>query len=160
MNRLLILPVLLLTLLVGRQVWADYQKGVDAALKSDYVAAIKEWKPLAEQGDATPQFQLGWLYEQGFGVIQNYETASKWYTRAAEQGYAFAQSALGRLHRDGKGVLQDSGRAYMWFSIAAESWDQDARKMRKELAESMSPSIISNAQKLARACVAKKYKGC
>ena len=55
MNRLLILPVLLLTLLVGNHaVSADFQKGVTAYESGDYATALREWKPLAEKGDAYP----------------------------------------------------------------------------------------------------------
>ena len=51
MNRLLILPVLLLTLLVGTPAFsADFQKGVTAYDSGDYATALREWTPLAEQG--------------------------------------------------------------------------------------------------------------
>ena len=56
MNRLLILPMLLLTLLVGTPAFsADYQKGLTAAQSGDYATALREWTPLAEQGDASAQ---------------------------------------------------------------------------------------------------------
>ena len=56
MNRLLLLPVLLLTLLVGNLAFsADFQKGVDAYDRGDYATALREWKPLAEQGNADAQ---------------------------------------------------------------------------------------------------------
>ena len=49
MNRLLILPVLLLTLLVGNPAFsADFQKGAAAYKSGDYATALREWKPLAE----------------------------------------------------------------------------------------------------------------
>ena len=58
MKRLLILPVLLL--LVGNPASsADLQKGVDAAQSGDYATALREWTPLAEQGDAFAQTLLG-----------------------------------------------------------------------------------------------------
>ena len=38
---------------------ADYQKGLDAFNKGDYATALREWKPLAEQGNADAQFNLG-----------------------------------------------------------------------------------------------------
>ena len=60
MKRLLILPVLLLTLLVGNSAFsADFQKGLDAAESGDYATALREWTPLAEQGDANAQYNLG-----------------------------------------------------------------------------------------------------
>jgi hypothetical protein len=76
MNRLLILPVLLFTLLVGTPAFsADFQKGVTAYKSGDFTTALREWKPLAKQGNAIAQFQIGAMYEVGKGVLQDYKTA-------------------------------------------------------------------------------------
>ena len=89
MNRLLILPVLLLTLLLGTPAFsADFQKGVTAAQSGDYATALRELTPLAKQGDADAQYNLGLMYRNGQGVPQDYKTAVKWYRLAAEQGDA------------------------------------------------------------------------
>jgi hypothetical protein len=37
-------------------VYADLQAGWDAAQKEDYETALREWKPLAEAGDAVAQY--------------------------------------------------------------------------------------------------------
>ena len=37
---------------------ADLQKGKTAYESGDYATAVREWKPLAEQGDADAQFNL------------------------------------------------------------------------------------------------------
>jgi len=42
----------LLILLLGTPAYADYAKGKEASDRGDYETALKEWKPLAEQGDA------------------------------------------------------------------------------------------------------------
>ena len=161
MKRMLVLLVLSLPLLVGNPATsADYQKGADAALQRDFVTALREWEPLAEQGGATSQFQLGWLYYVGNGVTQNYETALKWYKLAAEQGYAYAQSAVGRMYADGHGISQDYTRAYMWFSIAASLWDPDAEKMRDLVTKKMTAAQLKTAHLLVRECVQKNFKGC
>ena len=76
---------------------ADFQKGLDAYERDDYATALKEWTPLAKQGDAYAQFNLGWMYERGLGVPQVYNTAVKWYTLAAEQGHVYAQFVLGGM---------------------------------------------------------------
>ena len=73
---------------------ADLDKGKDAYSKKDYATALREWKPLAEQGDSRAQFNLGWFYHFGKGVPQNLSTALKWYRRAAEQGNVNAQKNL------------------------------------------------------------------
>jgi TPR repeat protein len=158
------LPILLLIfviLIVAKPVFsADYEKGVDASLRGDFKTAMKEWKPLAERGGATSQFQVGWLYNEGKGVTKNYETAVKWYRLAAVQGYAYAQSRLGRMYEGGYGVSQNYILAYMWFSIAAMQWDKDAGKMRDKVTKHLTTAQLKTAQELARECVRKKYKGC
>ena len=84
----------------------------------------------------------------------------KWWRLAAEQGNATAQSNLGWMYLRGDGVPQDNAYAHMWWNIAASSGDKDAVKNRGVVAKRMIPSQIAEAQKLARECVRKKYKGC
>jgi len=123
-------------------------------------ALLKERKPLAEQGDASAQYNLGLMYDKGEGVPQDYKTAVKWYTLAAEQGFADAQSNLGLMYALGQGVIQDSVYAHMWWNIAASQGDKDGTNNRDIAAKKMTPADLSKAQDLARECVRKKYKGC
>ena len=58
----------------------------DAYAKGDYATALHAWQPLAEQGDARAQYNLGVMYAEGEGVPQDYKAAVQWYRRAAEQG--------------------------------------------------------------------------
>ena len=57
-------------------------------------------------------------------------------------------------------VIQDNVYAHMWWNIAASSGNKFAVKNRDIVAEEMTPAQIEDAQKLARECVRKKYKGC
>jgi TPR repeat protein len=104
----------------GVSVSADFQKSFTAYKSGDYVTALREWKLFAEQGYASAQYNLGFMYEYGKGVPQNSETAVKWYRLAAEQGYANAQSNLGLMYNNGKGVLQNSKTSVKWYRLAAE----------------------------------------
>jgi TPR repeat protein len=79
----------------GMSVSQDFQVGLDAYDRGDYATALREWTPLAEQGLASAQFNLGRMYYNGEGVPQDSKTAVKWFRRAAEQGHAGAQSRLG-----------------------------------------------------------------
>jgi len=161
MKRLLILPVLLLTLLVGNPAFsADFQKGFTAYQSGDYATALREWEPLAKQGNASAQSNLGVMYAKGQGVLQDYKTAVKWYRLAAEQGNASALGNLGVMYALGRGVIQDNVYAHMWGNIAVSIGGKDKGKVRDFVAKKMTPADISAAQKLARECVRKKYKGC
>ncbi len=44
---------------------ADFQKGWTAYNSGDYATALREWRPLAEQGNAVAQSNLGVMYGQG-----------------------------------------------------------------------------------------------
>ena len=140
---------------------ADFQKGVAAYKSGDYATALREWTPLAEQGDAGAQFLIGTMYsEGGIGVPQDDKTAVKWYRLAAEQGSASAQYNLGTMYGLGQGVIQDNVYAHMWWNIAASQGNKDAVTNRDIVAGKMTPSQIAEAQKLARECLRKKYKDC
>ena len=101
-------------------VYGDSQAGFDAANRGDFATALREWKPLAEAGDANAQYNLGVMYSKGEGVLQDYKEAVKWYLLAAEQGDANAQFNLGVMYRKGEGVLQDDKEAAKWYLLAAE----------------------------------------
>ena len=152
---------LLLSIALSPLGWsADFQKGLTATQNGDFATALREWTPLAEQGVANAQFHTGLMYYKGDGVPQDYKTALKWYTQAAEQGYANAQYHLGVMYYAGYGVLKDDVYAHMWFNIAGSNGHEKASENRNKVAETMTPEQIAEAQKLARECVAKNYKGC
>lgn len=109
-----------LILLASPVTAADFKKGWGAALRGDYATALKEWRPLAEQGDAKAQNQLGIMYSKGRGVPQDYTAAVNWYRRSAEQGHALAQTNLGFMYDKGRGVSRDYTAAAKWYRKAAD----------------------------------------
>ncbi len=96
------------------------EDSVEAYNKGNYAQALELLRPLANQGIATAQNNLGWMYDVGKGVAQDYQEAVKWYRLAAEQGYAAAQNNLGFFYHVGKGVTQDYQEAVKWYRLAAE----------------------------------------
>jgi uncharacterized protein len=100
--------------------WADFQAGMDAHDREDYATALKEWQPLAEQGDALAQYHVGMLHHKGRGVPLDDGQARKWYGKAAEQGQAKAQFSLGTLYFNGEGGQKDYQQALRWFRLAAD----------------------------------------
>ena len=164
MKKLITSLCLIVTLAIGSfgLGWSgDFQKGLDAAQRGDYTTALKEWTSLAEQGDAKAQFNLGIMYERGQGVLQDYKTAVKCYILAAEQGYAKAQYNLGVMYALGQGVIADKVYAHMWGNILNSNGHEDGKKiMDYLLKQGMPPSQIEEAERLARECIKKNYKGC
>lgn len=99
---------------------ANFEVGWEAYQQGDFAAALEEWEPLAESGDARAQFNLGIMYEQGKGVAQNIERAVDLWQQSAEQSYARAQHNLATNYLAGDGVEQDVDQALKWFTAAAD----------------------------------------
>ena len=107
--------------------WAGWDEAVAAYDRGDYATALGEMRPLAEQGHAEAQFNLGLMYDNGQGVPQDYAEAVKWYRKAAEQGHAKAQHNLGVMYDKGQGVPQDYAEAVKWYRKAAEQGVAEAQ---------------------------------
>jgi len=97
-----------------------FEDGIAAYQRGDFATALKLWRPLAEQGNAQAQNQVGDMYSSGKGVDQDYNKAVTWYRKAADQGYAPGQLNLGSMYLTGRGVTQDYSEAVKWFRKAAD----------------------------------------
>ncbi len=141
--------------LAASPTWADFQAGMEAANRGDHATALKEWRPLAEQGDATAQYYLGVMYQNGEGVTQNYAVATLRYFQAAEQGLASAQKNLGVMYARGDGVAQNYVFAHMWLNLAVARLPpggtrDEAVNFRDGIAKYMTPAEVAEAQRFAR----------
>lgn len=107
---------------------ALYLKGVEYYNANDYINAVKYYCKAAKHGHASAQNNLGWLYQNGFGVAQDDVEAVQWYRKSAEQGHADAQSNLGWMYQNGCGVAKNYAEAVKWYRKSAEqgnSWGQN-----------------------------------
>ncbi len=57
----------------------DFARGLDAAYSGDFATALAVWRPLAEQGHAKAQYNLGVMYANGRGVPEDDQQAVSWY---------------------------------------------------------------------------------
>lgn len=128
----------------------DLIYGQGAYLNKDYKTAYKLFFPLAEQGDASAQNNLGVMYKNGQGVPQDNKEASKWFRFSAEQGNAFAQQNLGLMYFEGQGVPQDYVLAHMWWNLAGSNGNKNAVENRNIVEKKMSKQQIEKAQEMAR----------
>ena len=138
----------------------DFQKGLAAYKAGDYATALQEWRPFAELGDVSAQYNLAQMYRKGQGVIQDYKEAVKCWRKAADQGHAKAQTNLGYQYDNGQGVLQDNVLAHMWYNIGSANWNELGGENRDIVAERMTAEQIAEAQALARDCMASDYQNC
>jgi uncharacterized protein len=87
--------------------------------------------------NADAMFNLGWLYDNGHGVAQDYAKAREWYEKAAAKDNAYAMSNLGALFVNGHGVAQDYAKAREWYEKAAAAGDAKATARLDELSSRM-----------------------
>ena len=88
--------------------------------------AVKWWRRAGdarvaiELDPAAAQNNLGYMYEDGLGVPQDYAEAANWFRLSAERGLAAAQYNLGIMYENGQGIPQDYAEAVKWWRLAAE----------------------------------------
>ncbi|MDA8555057.1 sel1 repeat family protein [Luminiphilus sp.] len=97
--------------------------GLAAMDRQHYATAMRAWYDLASAGDPQAQHNIGYLYEEGLGVTQQYDVAMDWYRRAADGGLSEANHNLGMMYVEGRG--------------AAKSWAQGLIHFRKAAAEGL-----------------------
>ena len=145
-----LLAALLISALFTKTLAADLQTGLEAYERGDFAVALREWRPLAEQGNTDAQYFLGYTYANGEGVPIDIVKAMGWYRKAAERGHAWAQYRLGLGYANGRGVLKDDVEGYAWLSIAAAQDSEVEAHERDVLARKMAPDQLAEAQQLAR----------
>src|SRR5262245_8223036 len=82
--------------------------------------AFTVFKAGADHGDGASMNILGWLYNTGFGVVQDYARAREWYEKAIDKGNVNAMANLGALYDNGYGVAQDYAKAREWYEKAVD----------------------------------------
>jgi TPR repeat protein len=116
---------------------ASFGQGVSAFNRRDYVSASHIFIPLAEQGNPAAQSYLGFMFETGRGVPQNYTESAMWYRRAAEQGDSLAQYSLGLLYDKGQGVPLDIVEANKWLNLSTAAAPRQAREARVRIRDAL-----------------------
>ena len=112
---------------------ADFDSAADAYRAKDYLRAMEEFQPLAEQGDPRAQTVLALMYKYGEGTLQDLGSSFAWYRKAAALGYAPAQYHTGVMLADGIGVDRDPDEAILWLTRSAESGFSRANDQLEEL---------------------------
>ena len=129
-------------------------------VKKDIDTAIRWYIQASNNGNASAAYMLASKYRYGDGVIQDYEQALKFYTIASSKKDVPSMDALASMYEFGLGVNQDPVKAHMWYNIAASKGSILGKEFRNIISKNMTKEQIDEAQKLARECVAKDYKGC
>ena len=100
--------LLALTLVAGAlapaqaQISDRFLAGYNAYVKQDYATALYYWRPLAEDGNAEAQYDLGIMYLNGQGVKQDIAEAIKWFSISRDAHFAAAVTAMDQLETSAK----------------------------------------------------------
>jgi uncharacterized protein len=159
-KRLLSFLKICLSLVIGALVSVHPFYRTDAASldqtfsNDDYKTVVRPpLHVLASRGNTRAQTELGFAYETGVGVPQNFDLAAQWYWRAANRGNPMAQYLLGLMYDKGRGVPLDTIVAQKWLILATASAPIHQReyfmRIRDAVASKMSADEIAQAQDLA-----------
>lgn len=83
-----------------------------------YDLAVKCFTRSAEMGHSGSQYGLGYCYEFGHGVEQNFQKAWEWYTKSAEANYSEAIFKLGMCYENGfHHIRPDYEKALYYYKL-------------------------------------------
>jgi hypothetical protein len=72
---------------------------------------------------------VGYLFENGMGLLKSEAQAASWYRKAAEGGNPLAMRLLGSMYERGNGGLKkDKNQALIWYGKAAQLGDSKAQE--------------------------------
>jgi uncharacterized protein len=136
----------------------DFEEGLDAIHGTNYDKALEKLMPLASQGHAAAQYNLGVMHEWGNGVPQDDVKAAEWYRLSSELSHRDAQNNLGAMYSKGEGVKQNFVEALKWFVVSADNGSEGGRKNIDIVEKRMTSGQITQAKKLAREWIKQHQK--
>jgi hypothetical protein len=129
---------------------SNLERGVAHYQKQEYDQAAYYWNPLANQGNPIAQYNLGLLWEYGFGSTpQNKAQAAEWYLLSAKQGMPIAMVKLAEYQIS----IGSHEHALTWLNLAARWGNEIAinklRAMEKPVlhADLLEQQIAENQRK-------------
>lgn len=84
----------------------------------DHAASFALFQKAVSLGYDQSLVDVGFAYDTGNGVTQDYAEALVWYRKAAEKDIPEAQNNIGVLYEEGNGVAQDPAEALVWYRKA------------------------------------------
>ena len=125
---------LLLLIFQPLQAEEDNQRAGEAMRAGNYAIAYCIWQPQAKAGDANAQYNIGWLYHNGYGLAVDDQQALYWWQQAAEQNHIDARFALASLYtQGGRGVPSDIEKAIPLYIDSLTTGDEEVRLILRNL---------------------------
>jgi hypothetical protein len=140
------------------------QKDWNKAFEKFSTIAVYEF-PEAQFITANAALNLGNLYFLGLGTSVNHKKSFYWTKKSADRGLLIAYKNLAKHYEYGYGVTKNLLLAHAWYLVSIKGiLDGSSKEIILNSIDrtksKLSASKIEKAQKLARECVRKKYKGC
>ncbi len=106
----------------------------EAMRAGNYAIAYCIWQPKARAGDAEAQYNIGWLYHNGYGLAVNDKQALYWWQQASAQKHTEARFALASLYsHGGRGVQRDTNKAIPLYIDSLATGDEEASLILRNL---------------------------
>jgi TPR repeat protein len=113
---------------------SDVSEAINAMRAGNFAEAYCVLKPHAESGDAEAQYNIGWMYLNGYGLMMNDSLALEWWQRASDQGYIDATFSIAMLYSLGEGkVKKDMDKAIEYYLMAVEDGHEDANMIIRSM---------------------------
>lgn len=88
--------------------------------EEDYEQAMKYFIKALDAGSTEAMNKIGYMYQCGYGVVENKSEAVKWYKRGAKNGDSESMNSLADCFLKGIGIEQNIDAAINWYRKAAE----------------------------------------
>jgi TPR repeat protein len=144
--------ILILPMLIAQTVSAsDVSDAIDAMRAGNFAEAYCVLKPHAEAGDPEAQYNIGWMYLNGYGLAMNDRLALDWWQRASDQGYTDASFSIAMLYSLGEGqVKKDMDKAVEYYLMAVEDGHEDANMIVRSMLARDDKSVRERKQEIIR----------
>lgn len=128
--------------------------GDSFAQRGDFVEAVRWFERASNKGHVQATNALGFFYEQGKGVPQNFAKAAATYLRAMKAGDPTAMLNRGSMYLNGRGVNKDPQSAYMHFLLASayardDETRQASQKLKEEVEATLTKQQVAKGQSMA-----------
>jgi len=114
----------------------DWSTESDIAAYKEGQDRLIELEKKATAGDATAQYELACLFNEGSLYERDLNKAYYWHHQAAEQQHAPSVCWVGVCHRDGHGVAQNYAKAVKFFQQGANLGDAQSQCYLAQMYES------------------------
>jgi hypothetical protein len=144
--------IFVLSALIAQPVIASDVSDAIAAMKAgNFAEAYCVLKPHAQSGDPEAQYNIGWMYLNGYGLAMNDRLALEWWQRASDQGYTDASFSIAMLYSLGEGkVKKDMDKAIEYYLMAVEDGHEDANMIIRSMLARDDKSIRDRKREIIR----------